>query len=341
MEGDLEEALTADDNEEEAVTLVQAFEYCGERKRKACGSRPGKSPNKQRDFEGAYKRILAQYFVPSPLYDEVTFERRLRLPRNVFNRILNAIERSEYFQRTSDCTGKLGAYPLTKLISVLRVLANATSLDAQDEYCQLSESTVKLCLKAFIDVIETEFQEEFLRYPTTAELKYLMKRMSLRGFPGAWASIDCSHVTWKNCPTALQGQYRNKSGQCSIVTEVVCDENRRAWSVFVGMPGSLNDINVMDHSPMVQDIMCGMFPPRIDYKIRGTTREIPYLLADGIYPEWPIFAKTFVHPATEKEKLYSNMQESARKDVERIFGVVQTTWKVLSSPSSLWDQLEL
>jgi Plant transposon protein len=35
------------------------------------------------------------------------------------------------------------------------------------------------------------------------------------------------------------------------------------------------------------------------------------------------------------------MQESPRKDVERIFGVVQTTWKVLSSPSSLWDQLEL
>jgi hypothetical protein len=36
MEGDLEEALIADDDEEEAVALVQAFEYCGEKKPKAC-----------------------------------------------------------------------------------------------------------------------------------------------------------------------------------------------------------------------------------------------------------------------------------------------------------------
>jgi hypothetical protein len=240
----------------------------------------------------------------------------------VFNRILNAIERKEYFQRTSDCTGKLGASPQTKLISVLRMLANATSLDAQDEYCQLSESTVKLCLKAFIDVIETEFHDEFLRYSTTAELKSLMERMSLRGFPGAWVSIDCSHMTWKNCLTALQGQYRNKIGQCSIVTEVVCDENLRAWKAFLGMPGSLNDINVLDHSPMVQNIKCGTFLPRIDYKIRGTTHDIPYLVADGLYPEWPMLAKPFAHPATKKGKLYSNMQESARNDAERIFGVV-------------------
>jgi hypothetical protein len=205
----------------------------------------------------------------------------------------------------------------------------------------VSESTVKLCLKAFIDVIETEFHVEFLRYSTTAELKSLMKRMSLRGFPGAWVSIDCSHMTWKTCLTALQGQYRNKIGQCSIVTEVVCDENLRAWKAFLGMPGSLNDINVLDHSPMVQDIMCGTFLPHIDYKIRGTTHDIPYLVADGLYPELPMLAKTFAHPATKKGKLYSNMQESARNDAERIFGVVQTTGKVLNSPSSLWDQLEL
>ena len=48
-----------------------------------------------------------------------------------------------------------------------------------------------------------------------------------------------------------------------------------------------------------------------------------YYLADGIYPEWAAFAKLITRPQNDKAKLYAQCQESARKDVERAFGVLQ------------------
>ena len=40
------------------------------------GSRPGRSPNKDLDFEGAYRRIVADYFNGTDsVYDETDFDR--------------------------------------------------------------------------------------------------------------------------------------------------------------------------------------------------------------------------------------------------------------------------
>ena len=49
-----------------------------EEKRKHGGSVPGKAPNKKRDFAGAYNRLVK---------NEIDFERRFPMPREVFNRI--------------------------------------------------------------------------------------------------------------------------------------------------------------------------------------------------------------------------------------------------------------
>ncbi|XP_050211747.1 uncharacterized protein LOC126661908 [Mercurialis annua] len=48
-----------------------------------------------------------------------------------------------------------------------------------------------------------------------------------------------------------------------------------------------------------------------------------YYLVDGIYPSWSIFIKTIPSPQTNKHKQFATTQESARKDVERAFGVLQ------------------
>ncbi|KAA1077177.1 hypothetical protein PGTUg99_006919 [Puccinia graminis f. sp. tritici] len=43
------------------------------------GSKPGKRPNRPRDFEGSYQRLLHQYFSENPLYDDEIFRRRFRM----------------------------------------------------------------------------------------------------------------------------------------------------------------------------------------------------------------------------------------------------------------------
>jgi hypothetical protein len=40
------------------------------------GSKPGKQPNRPRDFEGSYSRLHQQYFSTSPLYGKEVFRRQ-------------------------------------------------------------------------------------------------------------------------------------------------------------------------------------------------------------------------------------------------------------------------
>jgi hypothetical protein len=62
--------------------------------------------------------------------------------------------------------------------------------------------------------------------------------------------------------------------------------------------------------------------PQISYEINGNPYDKDYYLADGIYPSWPTFVKTVHNPADEKCKRFAKDQETARKDVERAFGVL-------------------
>lgn len=74
-----------------------------------------------------------------------------------------------------------------------------------------------------------------------------------------------------------------------------------------------------------------------EWTINGVVKNRCYWLADGIYPDWPIFLKTIQEPKNEKEKYFAQRQESVRKDVERAFGVLFARWYILSNPCRLWD----
>ncbi|XP_058820595.1 uncharacterized protein LOC131682840 [Topomyia yanbarensis] len=158
-----------------------------------------------------------------------------------------------------------------------------------------------------------------------------------RGFPGMIGSIDCMHWQWKNCPVALKGQYQGKEGKPTIVLEAIASHDTRIWHAFFGMHGSLNDINVLDRSPLLCTAINGSILNGT-YELRGKRRTKRYLLADGIYPDWPIFVKTISNPSTAKEKLFAKMQQSVRKDVERAFGVLQQCWHIIKTPCRIWDE---
>ncbi|XP_053686446.1 uncharacterized protein LOC128735985 [Sabethes cyaneus] len=103
--------------------------------------------------------------------------------------------------------------------------------------------------------------------------------------------------------------------------EAIASSDTHIWHSFFGSPGSLNDINILDRSPLVNNIVNG---GTLDakYRLNGKQRHQGYLLADGIYPDWAVFVKTISNPKNAKEKLFSKLQESYRKDVERAFGIM-------------------
>ena len=62
-----------------------------------------------------------------------------------------------------------------------------------------------------------------------------------------------------------------------------------------------------------------LLPPTTQYGHKYIT---DYYLANDIYPSWVTFVKTILCPNGPKTTNFTAAQESARKDVERVFGVL-------------------
>jgi hypothetical protein len=65
-------------------------------------------------------------------------------------------------------------------------------------------------------------------------------------------SLDVSHIPWKNCPKQWHGQFRGKNKRSTVAQEAIVDYNLYFWHASFGYPGSLNDLNVLNVSTLVQ-----------------------------------------------------------------------------------------
>lgn len=289
-----------------------------------------------RDYNEAMRRLHHDYFSMSPKYSKAQFERRFRMSKNLFSRIFQRLNGKGLFARRKDATGKLGLYPLQRVVAALRMLAYGNAADSLDEYIQISEDSILDSLKQFTKSLIEEFGSDYLRTPTEIDLRRILKINTVRGFPGCIGSIDCQHWEWQNCPIAWAGQYKGKEKKPTVVLEAIADGELWIWHAHFGSPGSLNDINVLDTSDTLKKIYSGEFPPSIMYTINGKTRCNLYYLADGIYPNWALFVKTISEPRNDKDKNFSAAQEALRKDIERAFGVLTCRFQILKYPCRFW-----
>ncbi|XP_048591394.1 uncharacterized protein LOC125576088 [Brassica napus] len=101
--------------------------------------------------------------------------------------------------------------------------------------------------------------------------------------------------------------------------------------------GTLNDINVLDRSPVFEDIIEGR-APRLEYMVNRHKYKFAYYLTDGIYPKWSTFIQSISLPQDPKAELFAKTQEAARKVVERAFGVLQARFAIVKNPALTWDK---
>nr|GEU87061.1 hypothetical protein [Tanacetum cinerariifolium] len=64
------------------------------------------------------------------------------------------------------------------------------------------------------------------------------------------------------------------------------------------------------------------------FVVNERTYKQGYYLADGFYPTWSTLVKTFTIARNEKTLRFKRVQESARKDIERAFGVLQGNFEL-------------
>jgi len=247
------------------LTVRRDLQHGRVSKRPVGGSRPGRRPNRNRDFDLGAHSIMRDYFGVGgepPVYSEQDFEKRHRMPRAVFMRLYAAVHDEPWWRRSVNATGRLQSHPIQKLVAALRVLGYGESYDRADEYCRLSRSTIAEATRRLTRLVVDKWEQTYLRRPTEEELKHILSRNAARGMPGCIGSIDCTHWQWLKCPKALAGQYHDRKGKRSVVIESVCDEDTYIWHYFIGAPGSYNDKNVLASSPLMLDVNAGLWPPR-------------------------------------------------------------------------------
>ena len=172
--------------------------------------------------------------------------------RHLFLLIVKALgNHSEYFQVRYDGAGRRGLSPLTKCTAAMQMLAHTVVADCVDEYLKIGASTALQCLKKFTSCVVEVFGEQYLRKPNQADVDRLLQLAEARDFPEMLGSIDCMHWEWKNCPTAWRASFQKQVYKVpTIILEVVASYDLWIWHAFFGLPGSLNDINVIDRSPV-------------------------------------------------------------------------------------------
>ncbi|XP_050253758.1 uncharacterized protein LOC126699825 [Quercus robur] len=172
------------------------------------------------------------------------------------------------------------------------------------------------------------FSEEYLRSPNNEDIARLLAHGQNHGFPGMLGSIDYMHWKWKNCPTAWKGMYCSHIHEPSIILEAVASYDLWIWHSFFGLPGSNNDINVLERSHVFFELAQGR-APAVNYSVNGHDYTMGYYHADGIYPQWSTFVKTIPRPLGAERKLFAKAQEAYRKAVERAFGVLQARFAIV------------
>lgn len=341
----MNELLNDEDEEAAAVSafadLVSAASYLsGARTPGWRGRQVGYAPSIRRGTCAWYE----SYLCPKPTYTSAQFRRRFRVPMGLYRVLeteLPAVE-PRLLQGTN-CAGRVGHPTFAKILNSLRRLGNGVSFQDLDDQSRMSVESQREAFTHFLGAVRTRFGRQFLnRRPSVSDLRAVQDRYSARGFPGCIGCVDCMKVRWKNCPRSLKGQFKNpKDSKLAVLScEALVDSDLFCWHWFAGRPGTNNDVTVMDNSPLFMDILAGrrcMHLPE-GYCLNGKVRhDFLYFLGDGIYPRWAIFVLPNRVAVDDKERYFSERQESTRKDVERFFGCLQGRFHILRGERHEWS----
>ncbi|XP_052625774.1 uncharacterized protein LOC128132826 [Lactuca sativa] len=97
---------------------------------------------------------------------------------------------------------------------------------------------------------------------------------------------------------------------------------------FFRSNGSLNDINVLNMSLLLDDMYNGTALDS-SFQVVGTLYRNGYYLVDGFYPKHACFVKSLSCLNDCKRLKFKRAQGKAGKDVERAFGALKKHWHIL------------
>ena len=200
-----------------------------------------------------------------------------------------------------DAYGLIGLNSRQKITAVLRMLSLGVCVNAMDDYCRTRESTAMECMKWFHVAVRAKFGDHHMRQPTRADFEKHLSINAQRGFPGMFVSLDCMYYQCKNCPVAWQCEFGDRDGNNSIILEAIADQSLHIWHMFFEISGSNNDVNVLDRSPLIHNMLTSEASD-MTFEVNDEEYKRYHLLADDIYLLWSCFIQSIHMSGDEKRK---------------------------------------
>jgi predicted nucleic-acid-binding Zn-ribbon protein len=291
------------------------------------------------NHDRARRCIEEDYLAANSRFNGSEFKKMFRISRPQFELIACELAKwTTFYHERPDAVGNTGACVIGKFMIALKSLAYGCNPFAFRDYFQMSETLARKSYDTFVDLFPKAFQDEYLRFPTKDDVRRILRLHKYsHNVSGMLGSLDVSHIPWKNCPKQWHGQFRGKSKRSTVALEAIVDYNLYFWHASFGYPGSLNDLNVLNVSTLLQKftengLLSDIEQDFVPFDIANESFQHLFYLVDGIYPPWARFLKTVQIPLDSKETAFSKWQEGARKDIERSFSQLTGAFPVVYNP---------
>ncbi|MCO5586704.1 hypothetical protein L7F22_040646 [Adiantum nelumboides] len=216
-----------------------------------------------------------------------------------------------------------------KIAVALMRLATGATYRTISELFGCGMSTVGKIVDAFVDAL-LQHINQFIKWPSTPmemqAVKVGMERA--QGFPNCCGAIDCTHIQMEAPQNELSSDWYDRKGHYSMTLQGIVDSTMRFCDIYVGFPGPENDKRVLQNSSFFRlaqacQILNGRSFIGRGYNIRE------YIIGDGGYYELPWLLIPYQTPSLTIQKVYNRRLSSTRMVVERAFGRLKTTWRIL------------
>ncbi|XP_024873458.1 putative nuclease HARBI1 [Temnothorax curvispinosus] len=264
------------------------------------------------------RQVLREIEQPFDLTD-VEFRELYRLTPELLNDLIDVLAPHLMHTRIT------GLSVEKQVLSAIRLYATGCYQRPVGEQwgISMSQPSISRCIHRVTDAINENIFRQWVQFSMTPEARWFAREQfqnAPQPFEGAIGAIDCTHVAIL-APREHEEAYVNHNGYHSINVQMICDPTLKILNVNARFPGARHDAYIWSSSA-ARGVMERAYN-------RGERRT--YLIGDSGYPLEPWLLTPLPHEPEETPRFFYNEALcSARNCVERLFGVLKSTWRCLS-----------